>query len=270
MPEPPFIGIAVALVSLFDDDGRLLADQTAELAGKLVARGVRAVVVAGTTGEAASLSAEERVALVRVCKRELPGGVPVLVGTGAATTDDAVRLTEALRDSGADAALTLSPRGVSDCRDYYEAVVRAAGELPVLGYHFPAVSPPGIALEHLNELPVVALKDSSGDADRLVLTLAAFDRPVYVGSASYLALAGPLGATGAILALANVEPEQCAAAFAGELPAQRGLIDLHLRSLDQFPLGVKEMVAERYGTPARLRAGAGSRSGSAVAGSSTW
>ncbi len=266
MAEPLFTGVAVALVSLFDEDGRLLAGETAGLAAKLAARGVRAIVVAGTTGEAASLTAEERVALVRACKRELPGGVPVLVGTGAANTDEAVRLTEAVLESGADAALVLSPPGVSDCRSYYEAVVKRAGRLPVLGYHFPAVSAPGIALEHLNELPVVGLKDSSGDADRLVVTLASFDRPMYVGSASYLALAGPIGATGAILALANVEPEQCAAAFAGDMAAQRGLIDLHLRSLDQFPLSVKRMVAERYDTPVSVRAAAGS----GLAGSSTW
>ena len=266
MAEPPFTGVGVALVSLFDEDGRLLADETAELAAKLAARGVRAIVVAGTTGEAASLTAEERVALVRACKRELPSGVPVLAGTGATTTDEALRLTEAVLDSGADAVLVLSPPGVSDCRGYYEAVVKRAGQFPVLAYHFPAVSAPGIALEHLNELPVVGLKDSSGDADRLVVTLASFDRPVYVGSASYLALAGPIGATGAILALANVEPEQCAAAFAGDMPAQRGLIDLHLRSLDQFPLSVKRMVAERYDTPVSVRAAAGS----GLAGSSTW
>jgi 4-hydroxy-tetrahydrodipicolinate synthase len=268
MSEPLFTGVAVPIVSLFDEEDRLLADETGELAAKLAARGVRAIVVAGTTGEAASLTAEDRVALVKACKRELAETVPVLVGTGAATQDEAIRLTEAVLDSGADATLTLSPAGVSDCRPYYEAVVNAAKELPVLGYHFPAVSSPGIALEYLNELPIVGLKDSSGDADRLVQTLATFDRPLYVGSATYLSLAGPLGATGAILALANVEPEQCAAAFAGDIAAQRGLVDLHLRSLEDFPLGVKMMVAERYRTPARLRAGAGS--GSRVAGSSTW
>jgi dihydrodipicolinate synthase/N-acetylneuraminate lyase len=64
-----------------------------------------------------------------------------------------------------------------------------------------------------------------------------------VGSAAYLALAGPLGASGAILALANVEPERCAVAFAGDMAVQRELLDAHLRSLENFPQGLKAMLA---------------------------
>lgn len=242
--QPLFDGVAVALVSFFDEDDNLMVEQTAELAAHLAGRGVRAVAVAGTTGEPWLLSAEDRVALVKACKRVLPADVPVLVGTGHAEQDEAVRLTRAMRDSGADAALALAPPGVADCRPYYEAVAAASDGLPVLGYHFPLVAPPGIAIEHLRELPIAGLKDSSADADRLIATLADYEGPVYVGSSAYLALAGPMGATGAILALANVEPEGCAAALGGDMDAQRHLAPLHLRSLQDFPRGLKAMLSK--------------------------
>jgi 4-hydroxy-tetrahydrodipicolinate synthase len=238
-----FDGVGVALVSLFDEDGRLLLEQTAELAASLAARRVRSVTIAGTTGEPWRLDAEQRLALVGACKRALPPGVPVFVGCGHPEQDEAIRLTRALKASGADALLAVSPAGVRDCRPYYDALAKAADGVPVIGYHFPLVAPPGIALEHLPDLPIAALKDSSADADRLVSTLAIFDRPLLVGSAAYLALAGPLGATGAILSLANVEPERCQAAFAGDMTVQREILDAHRRSLENFPKGLKAMLA---------------------------
>jgi 4-hydroxy-tetrahydrodipicolinate synthase len=241
--ELMFEGVGVALVSLFDDDGRLLPEQTAELAARLAARGVRSVTIAGTTGEPWRLDAEQRLALVRACRHTLPPGLALFVGCGHPDQDEAVRLTRALKESGADALLALSPAGVRDCRPYYDALATAADGMPVIGYHFPLIAPPGIALEHLPDLPIAALKDSSADADRLVATLAIFDRPVLIGSAAYLALAGPLGASGAILALANVEPERCAAAFAGDMAVQSQILDAHRRSLENFPHGLKAMLA---------------------------
>ncbi|MGH9036551.1 MAG: dihydrodipicolinate synthase family protein, partial [Acidimicrobiia bacterium] len=60
MVDPPFVGVGVALATLFDDDGELDAEATALHAAQLVALGVRGVVVAGSTGEAATLTSEER------------------------------------------------------------------------------------------------------------------------------------------------------------------------------------------------------------------
>lgn len=248
-PAPPFSGTGVALVTFFGDDGRVLVDETAAHALALAERGVRSVTVAGTTGEPRRLTADDRVRLVRACKRVLPARLPVLVGTGHAELAEAVALTKATVDSGADAILALSPPAPVDCRQYYDAVAGAAGRIPVMAYHFPRVSPPGIPVGVLADLPVCGIKDSSGDADRLAETLARYGGPVYVGSASYLALAGPLGATGAILALANLEPERCAAAFSGDIAVQRDLIDVHLRSLEHFPADLKSMVAARFGPP---------------------
>ena len=82
MAEPVFEGVAVALVSLFDGDDRLLVSETAEHAASLVERGVEAVAVAGTTGEPWRLDDDERVALVEACRTTLPGDVAVIAGTG--------------------------------------------------------------------------------------------------------------------------------------------------------------------------------------------
>jgi 4-hydroxy-tetrahydrodipicolinate synthase len=87
-----FTRVGVALVTLFDDDGALDAPATARLASVLVDAGVQAVVVAGTTGEAAALDREERVELLRAVRAGLPA-TPVIAGTGAPSARQAVRLT---------------------------------------------------------------------------------------------------------------------------------------------------------------------------------
>lgn len=249
-----FTGVGVALVTLFDADGRLDAKATAEHAATLVRLGVRAVVVAGTTGEAAALTADERgelLAAVRAAVTE----VPVLAGAGTAWGPHAAELTARARDGGADGVLVLSPPRVADPRPYYEAVAKAAGALPVLAYHFPATSPPGIDVEVLKDLPVVGMKDSSGDPDRLLAELDTFPGSLYVGSSALLALAGPMGCDGAILALANVEPERCAQAFAGDGLVQRALAGPHLTAKRNFPKGIKELTAARFGTSPVARLG---------------
>ena len=84
--------------------------------------------------------------------------------------------------------------------------------------------------------------------------LGAYDGPLYVGSSAYLALAGPLGATGAILSLANTDPEGCIAALAGDMEAQRALLPGHRESRVDFPAGLKRRLARMAGTPAAVRA----------------
>ncbi|HEU4842423.1 MAG TPA: dihydrodipicolinate synthase family protein [Ilumatobacteraceae bacterium] len=228
MAVPVFTGVGVALVTLFDDDREVDLDGTAALAGELAAAGMRAIVIGGSTGEAATLDGAERVSLVKVVREVIPADVPIVVGTGAPSARQAARLTEDVVAGGADAVLVLSPPGSADPTAYYAEVVRAAAGVPVLGYHFPLMSAPGIdvgILPRLAEVGVAGLKDSSGDASRLVRTVATFDGDLYVGSPWLLSAAGPLGAAGAILAVANVEPALSIAAFGGDVAAQRALAD---------------------------------------------
>ena len=209
--EPLFSGVAVALVSLFDNE-RLLVEDTARHAARVAAEGASAIVLAGTTGEPWLLSAEERVVLT-AATHNLVVDIPVIVGTGHPDTAEAVRLTAAVRDAGADAVMAISPPGSEDLVGYYEAIATAAGDLPVIAYHFPQVSAPGIPVSLLEHLPISAVKDSSGDAERLASELQAWQGHLYVGSPLLLAAAGSFGATGAITALANLDVARCQMAF---------------------------------------------------------
>jgi 4-hydroxy-tetrahydrodipicolinate synthase len=252
---PLFTGAGVALAKLFDDRGEVNAAATAEHAERLVALGIRAVIVAGTTGEAAALSTDERDLLLRAVREAVADEVPVIAGTGAPSARQAAELTRRACENGADAVLALSPPSSSHPGRYYEEVADAAGRLPVLAYHFPAVSPPGIPVEVMTDLPVAGLKDSSGDPDRLLEELTVTSCPLYVGSSALLALAGPLGCAGAILALANLEPEVCVRAFAGDAAAQRELAPSHLAARIDFPAGLKRAMADRWGTSPVTRIG---------------
>jgi dihydrodipicolinate synthase/N-acetylneuraminate lyase len=251
-----FRGVGVALVTLFDGSGELDAPATAGHAARLVAKGIKAVLVAGTTGEAGALEPAERTQLLAAVRNVLPGpGDAVLIaGTGAPSTRQATRLTAAARDAGADAVLALSPAGCTDSRPYYEAVVAAARDIPVLAYHFPRASSPGIAVEALPDLPVAGMKDSSGDAGRLPATLSSWDRPVYPGSSTLTLLAASLGCPGVILALANAEPEACVAAFAGDAGAQLKMAEYRAAEA-RPPLGIKQLTAARFGCSATARLG---------------
>jgi len=101
---------------------------------------------------------------------------------------------------------------------------------------------------------VAGIKDSSGDPDRLLAELE-WGRPVYTGSSAILSFAGPLGCAGAILSLANIEPEGCIAAFSGDPAAQRRLAAAHRAGRADFPRGLKEMMAARFGTSPVSRMG---------------
>src|ERR1700709_1481700 len=116
--DPVFTGIGVALVTLFDADGELDADATAGLAAQLVELGVDALVVAGTTGEADALDDDERLRLFAAVREVAPDSV-LVGGTGAAAPHPPARLTARAGDTGVDAVIARSPRGLVDVASYY-------------------------------------------------------------------------------------------------------------------------------------------------------
>jgi 4-hydroxy-tetrahydrodipicolinate synthase len=249
-----FSGVGVALVTLFSEDGDLQAKATADLAAQLTELGVRAVLVNGTTGEAATLTPEERDEVVGAVRAAVPAGVPVIAGTGAATGRRAAELTERAFGAGADAVLVLSPPGVPDPRRYYERVAgRAIG--PVLAYHFPGAAAPGIPVDVLPDLPVAGLKDSSGDAARLLHEREVFAGDLWTGSAALLSLCGAIGAAGGLVAAANMAPEDCVAALAGDVAAQLRVAAADRAASVDFPAGYKRATAERFGVPPFARVG---------------
>lgn len=244
-----FSGVGVALLTLFTDDGTVDVDGTADHATRLVDLGVRSVLVAGTTGEADTLDDDEREALITAVRERLPAEVPVIGGASGTWTRAAATRAQAARKAGADTVLVHPPRGCQDLADFFGGVADAVGADRVIGYHNPGpLGVPGIGVRELAGLPFAGLKDSSGDPNRLLHELAAWNGAVYVGNAAIAGYAGPLGAAGAILALANAQPEACVAAFGGDLEAQRSLTETHT-AIREHGLGVlKQATAERFGT----------------------
>ena len=255
MPEPLFRGVGVALATLFDDHGEVDAKATADHAATLVDLGVRGVVVAGSTGEANALTTEERVALLTETRRAVPAGVPVIAGTGGPSARQAAALTRAAREAGADAVLALCPPRNNDPRPYYDAVAEAAGDLPALAYHFPQTAPPGIPVDALADLPVQGMKDSSGDPARLLAELEVFDRPLDVGrrpDAPHGRVArhrrGHPGRGQRRPRARHRRPGRRPRGPAGPPPA-------HKRVQASFPFGLKDAIADRFGTSRVTRLG---------------
>ena len=149
----PFTGVGVALVTLFDEEGEIDAPATADHAARLVDAGVDAVVVAGTTGEAAALDDEERSDLLIAVRSAVDGRVPVLAGTGAPSARQAVVLSRRAAGDGADALLVLSPAGVARSAAVLRAGRVRRSTCPVLAYHYPKASAPGVPVDVLRQLP---------------------------------------------------------------------------------------------------------------------
>jgi 4-hydroxy-tetrahydrodipicolinate synthase len=250
----PFTGVGVALVTLFDQEGEIDAPATADHAARLVEAGIDAILVAGTTGEAATLDDEERSDLLIAVRSAVDGRVPVLAGTGSASARQAVVLSRRAADDGADALLVLSPPGVPDPRGYYERVASGV-DVPVLAYHYPKTSAPGVPVDVLGQLPVAGIKDSSGDAERLMLEADEIATGLYTGHATLIHLAGAIGCSGAILALANVDPEGCIRAWNGDGTVQRELISGHRSNALAGIAGLKRALCALHGTSPVTRVG---------------
>lgn len=226
-------GVGVALVTEFGEDGRPDALATARRARRCVALGASAVLVSGTTGEAARLSVDDRLALGAAVKEAVPDTV-VIVGTGHPDAAAALEASAKVAAGGdADALLVYAPQD-AEPGEFFARTRDAVGALPVLAYHNPALDAGALAPEVIASLPVDGVKDSSSDTNRLA-DLVELGVRVYVGSPTQLSLAGACGAAGALLALANVEPTLCIAAWRGDVAAQRAIFGVHRASMARFP-----------------------------------
>lgn len=208
-------GIGPPLVTPFDEAGDVDHGTLRDLVDWVEARGVDFLVPCGSNGEAELLTAGERTAVIETVAER--ASVPVLAGTGNPGLRETLEATEAAAAAGADAALVVTPFYYPHDQDtlaaYYREVADEAG-LPVYLYSVPAYT--GVRLEpdtvgQLATHPNVAgVKDSHADISEFVRTrrrVADEDFDLLVGSASALAAALDAGATGGVLALANVAPE---------------------------------------------------------------
>jgi 4-hydroxy-tetrahydrodipicolinate synthase len=165
--------ILTATVTPFDADGRVDYDAYRALCAFLVDNGSDGVVVNGTTGEASTLSEEERTGLIRAAVEAIGDRATVVAGTGTNSTDHSIHLTEQAQEAGAHAVLVVTPyynkppqRGIVS---HFKAVA-AATDLPVVAYNIPGrcvinIEPETMA--ELAEIPnVEAVKQSNADLDQ--------------------------------------------------------------------------------------------------------
>ena len=210
-------GIFAPVVTPFDHDGAVDGDAFAANIAAHLAAGLRGIVVAGSTGEAALLDEDERAALIVRARAAIPADRVLLVGTGAESTRAVIARNAVAAGHGADGVLVVAPHYYGDAmtaealREHY---LRIADEspVPVLLYTIPKYMHFALPAEVVAELArhenIVGMKDSSGDAALLRGYLASQGESfkVLTGSGSLLGDALKMGAHGAILAVALFAP----------------------------------------------------------------
>ena len=209
---PPFGRVLTAMITPFTDDGRIDEDKVARLARHLVDNGSDGIVVAGTTGESPTLSADEKVGLFGSVKRAVGDRAMVVAGTGTYDTAESVELTRRAADAGADGVLAVTPyyskpeqRGLIG---HFTAIADAS-DLPVLLYNIPGRTGRLIEVATLAELSaherIVAVKDAVMDIDHTSDTVAAApDLAVYSGQDSYTLAMMAVGAVGVVSVISHL------------------------------------------------------------------
>lgn len=214
MKQPVFTGTCTAVVTPFTDRG-VNYDVLAALLDRQLAAGVEAVVLCGTTGEAAAMTEAEQLAVIRWGADYLRGRMTVIAGTGSNCTAHAVDLSRAAEEAGADAVLVVTPyynkatpRGLIL---HYTAVADAVG-IPVIAYNVPSrtgVDLPLSVCEVLSAHPNInGVKEASGDLAKISRILGRFgeDFHVWSGNDDQNVPILSLGGQGVISVLSNVCP----------------------------------------------------------------
>jgi 4-hydroxy-tetrahydrodipicolinate synthase len=228
--------ILTAIITPFDADGRVDEDAFVALMAHLAANGSDGFVVAGTTGEASTMTDEEHLGLIGLAVRErptLPDGRPatIVAGTGTNDTRHAVLLTERATELGADAQLSVTPYysrpSALGLKRHYEAVA-AATDRPILLYNIPSRTGTNIPPELLSELAQIehidGVKQSNPAELRSIdgLTL-------YTGDDATFARTLDLGGAGGISVASHIVGPEMRRMV--DEPAHRTEIDASLRDV---------------------------------------
>ena len=267
-----FHGSMVALVTPMQADGAVDDTALRDLVEWHIAEGTHALVAVGTTGESATLEMGEHVAVIRAVVEQTKGRIPVIAGTGANATHEAIELTRAAMEVKADAALLVSPYYNKPTQEglfqHYSAVAEQC-HFPIILYNVPGRTAGDILPETVARLApradIVGIKEASGKVERVaeILALCGDQMQVYSGDDGAALAAMALGARGVISVTANATPRlmarMCDLALAGDFVGARAvntqLVGLHRDLfLESNPIPVKWALHEmgRMGPALRL------------------
>ncbi len=231
MPALNLGAILTAIVTPFDAQQRIDEDAFVALMAHLARNGSDGFVVAGTTGEASTMSDEEHLGLIELAVRERPAGTTIIAGTGTNDTRHAVFLTERATELGADAQLSVTPYynrpSPLGLKRHYEAIAKAT-DRPILLYNIPARTGTNIPPDLLAELAQIehidGVKQSNPEELRLIdgLTL-------YTGDDATFARTLDLGGAGGISVASHIVGPQMRRMI--DEPERRHEIDASLRDV---------------------------------------
>lgn len=265
-------GSLVAIVTPMFEDGRLDLDALKKLIDFHVDAGTDGIVIVGTTGESPTVDVDEHCLLIKTTIEHVAKRIPVIAGTGANSTAEAIELTAKAKSLGADACLLVAPYYNKPSQEglyqHFKAVAEAV-DIPQILYNVPGRTGCDLSNEtvlRLAQIPnIVGIKDATGGIERgtdLLLRVPA-DFAVYSGDdATSLALM-LLGGKGVISVTANVAPklmhEMCEQALKGNLAAAKAanakLFALHQKLfVEANPIPVKWVLQQMglIGTGIRL------------------
>jgi 4-hydroxy-tetrahydrodipicolinate synthase len=227
-----FHGSMVALVTPMHADGAIDEDSLQRLIDFHVAQGTDAIVSVGTTGESATLDEAEHCHVIRRTVEMAAGRIPVIAGTGANSTREAIRLTRCAMDAEVDACLLVTPYYNKPTQEGLYRHFRAVAEsvpVPQILYNVPGRTACDMLPETIERLAaisnIIGIKEATGDLERArtILECCGERLDVYSGDDATAMELILLGGKGNISVTANVAPaamhEMCAAALAGDRAA---------------------------------------------------
>lgn len=254
-------GSLVAIVSPMHEDGSLDLDAFRRLVDWHIAEGTDGIVAVGTTGESPTVDFEEHCLLIETAVEQAAGRVPVIAGTGANSTREAIELQAFARKAGADMSLSVVPYYNKPTQEglyrHFRAIAEAV-DLPVIVYNVPGRTVCDMhndTVLRLAQVPNVAgIKDATGNLERGadLIRRAPKEFAIYSGDDGTALALVLMGGDGVISVTANAAPrlmhEMCAAAFAGDLARARALnnrlLGLHRHLfVEANPIPVKWVLA---------------------------
>lgn len=226
-----FEGAGVALITPFYENGEVNYNKLEELLEEQIAGGTDAIISCGTTGESSTMSHEEHIEVIRFTCQVVKERIPVIAGTGANSTREAIHLSKAAQEVGADGLLVVTPyynkATQAGLIAHYTAVAESV-KIPILLYHIPGrtgvTMKPETIVKLCTEVPnIVGVKEASANFSAIaeIMHMAEGKVDLYSGNDDQIVPLLSLGGKGVISVLSNVAPAQtheiCASYFKGDV-----------------------------------------------------